>query len=693
MRTDETVRQIQKVISFPRGVLLYCLFGLLISYLLESGPFYLGILGYSAFIFVGPLVTSVVLSWFFIESAGHQSVDTYKKLQISFYLPFFKVQLLFHLLFLIVVGSIFGRNHDSLPAIILGNVFYVFWIFIAGAVILNRDHTWQAIKEAATSTGRLLLLFILAIGIFTLLDIPSEHLRQAGRVFTWQFTFLSLAGNLFELVLIVLLMRSFILHKGQKESEAILSGYLQAPAEPDIEDEKQAMKQADKCLWLGIFSWIPLVQLFALYFGYKRFTRQKYGKVRSLFGLAMGAFFTIIYLLALVGFLTHGRRVNQNLEPMYRMASFERFSRRQTLPADIRKKVVQLKNDHHEVNISQLIQEIEELKLDDQEAYFTLGMAYLFEDENEKSLAMFQKSSAKNPADPDPYFFLGLLSLNHKNNPLKAGQNFSRFLELRPGDKIGQQYLELADNAVAWQDNILVTIFSVIVLIISVILHEFAHSYTAYKCGDPTSKEMGRMSFNPVAHLDPFGSVILPAMLIINKSPVIFGWAKPVIINPEKLKQPDRDNILISLSGCSMNFLLAMIGIVLLTSMGAILGILYPHALTNGFFLPQNITSFAGVPAPKIWAYANIFLSTLVVTNIVLGIFNLIPIPPLDGSWILERKFSPAWRQKIRKYSWVASILLLILLFTGVINIILGIGMYSYQLFMQIFVSPAMGLL
>jgi Zn-dependent protease len=489
-------------------------------------------------------------------------------------------------------------------------------------------------------------------------------------------------------------MRSFISRKGQKETEAILSGYLQAPAEPaEIEEEKQAMKESDKCLWLGIFSWIPLVQLFSLYFGYKRFTRQKYGRVRSFFGLVMGAFFTIIYLFVLLGFLTHGRHVQKNLEPMYRMASFERFSQRQTLPENIRKKVVQLKDDHHQVNIDQLIKEIEGLRLDDQEAYFTLGMAYLFQDENGKSLAMFEKSSAKNPADPDPYFFLGLLSLNHKNNPYQAGRYFSRFLQLRPGDKTGQQYLDLADNAVDRGGNILVTVFSVIVLIISVILHEFGHSYTAYKCGDPTSKEMGRMSFNPIAHLDPFGSVVLPAILIMNKSPVVFGWAKPVEIKRENLLKPDRDEILISLSGVSMNFLLAMVGIVLLTAMGAISGIVYPHVVTDGFFISQNIISFAGVPAPKVWAYANIFLSTLVITNIVLGIFNLIPIPPLDGSWILEKRFSPAWREKIKKFSWVASILLLVLLFTGVIDIILGLGLYSYQLFMQIFVSPAMGLL
>jgi len=691
MRINELVQQSLKVFSFPRGVLLYCLFALLVTFLNESG-FSLGLLSFLTTIFAAPLVTSMVLSWFFIESIGPSTQDTRKRLQTSFYFPFFKGQLLFFWGFMIAASFFFGKNQDSLPAVIIYNTSYALWCFITVAIMFQKNRLWKALGEGLRSAGRLFILFIFTTGIFTFLDMARIRLKRAGQVFSLQSVLIIAAENIIELMVMLLLMRFFISRKGQKEAQDVLSGYLAAPVESAIEEEKQAMRKSNKCLWLGVFSWVPLVQLFSLYFGYKRFTRQQYGKVRSLFGLVMGAFFTFIYLASLIGFFTHGKHLQKGLEEKYHMASFEKFSQRQSLPEGLRNKLANLGYVHDLVKIPELIKEIEELKLDDQESYFTLGIANLYLNENEKAFEMFEKSSAKDPSNGDPFFFLGMLSLNNKHDIELARRNFSRYLRFNPGDKIALQWLELADNAVAWGGNIWVTIFSAIVLIFSIILHEYAHSYTAYKCGDPTSKEMGRLSFNPFAHLDPFGSVILPAMLIINKSPIVFGWAKPVIINPEKLKQPDRDHVLISLAGCSMNFFLAMTGIILLTVMGLVLGIVYPHCATNGFFMPKNIISFAGVPVPKVWAYANIFLSTMVVTNIVLGIFNLIPIPPLDGSWILEKRFSPELRKKLRKYYWVVSILLLVLLFTGVINIILSIGIGLYVTFMQIFVSPSMGL-
>lgn len=691
MRIDELVKQSLKVFSFPQGVLLYSLLALLISFLMGSIPI-LGFFGFLTLIFVVPLASSIVLSWFFSESINPSNPDIHKKLQTSFYFPFFKGQFLFFWVFVIVTSFLFQKNQDSLPAIIASNLFYVLWCFVTVAIMFQKDHLLKAMVEGIRSAVSFFMLFIFTIGVYTFADIALERLKKSGQIFSFQYAFILIAENIFELMVILLLIRFLILRKGQKEAEEVLAGYLAAPAEPPIEDEKQAMRQSNKCLWLGVFSWVPLVQLFSLYFGYKRFTRQKYGKVRSLFGLVMGAFFTFIYLASLIGFFTHGKHFRKGLEEKYRMASFEKFSQRQSLPEGLKNKLVHLGYVHDLVNIPELIKEIEELKLDDQESYFTLGMANLYLGQNEKAFEMFEKSAAKDPSNGDPFFFLGMLSLNNKHDIELARRNFSRYLRFNPGDKIALQWLELADNAVAWGGNIWVTIFSAIVLIFSIILHEYAHSYTAYKCGDSTSKEMGRLSFNPFAHLDPFGSVILPAMLIINKSPVVFGWAKPVQINPEKLKQPDRDHVLISLAGCSMNFFLAISGIILLTAMGLILGIVYPHSATNGFFIPENIISFAGVPAPKVWAYVNIFLSTMVVTNIVLGVFNLIPIPPLDGSWILEKRFSPELRKKLREYYWVVSILLLVLLFTGVINIILSIGIGLYVTFMQIFVSPSMGL-
>lgn len=688
VKIEECIRQSFKLFAFPRGVLLYCLFGVCFEFLMRSLP----ALSFLLWIFISPLVQSLVFSWFFIESINPQRLNAHKQLQTSFYFPLFRSQFFFYFVPQIIMLALFKGKGESLAYNILSNTFYVFWCFLVAAIMFQKNHIVKALRQAFGTIRVFFMLFIVSTGVFVILDILKRPFKHSGLTIGFPLVLINLLGNILELAVIVLLIRFMVSRKGAQGAETVLSGYLTKPSESPLEDLKAAMKRASKCVWLGIFSWIPFVHLFAFYFGYKRFKRQKYGKVRSLFGMVLGAFYTIIYFLALVGFLVHGRHAIKGLDLKYHMASFERFSQRQSLSEDLRKKLVQFKQDHHEVNIPQLIKEIEDLQLDDQEAYFTLGMAYLYNDKEDKAIAMFEKSAAQTPNNGDAFFPLGILSLNYKLNAEQARSYFSRFLEYQPNDKTGLQYLELANNAVAWKGNILVIIFSVIVLIISIILHEFAHSYTAYKCGDPTSKEMGRMSFNPIAHLDPFGSVILPLILIINKSPVVFGWAKPVVIKRENLTNPDRDEVLISLSGCSMNFFLAMTGIVLLTTMGAILCIAYPHAITNGFFLSGQVTSFAGVPFAKIWAYCNMFLSTFVMANLVLGIVNFIPLPPLDGSWLIEKKFSPALREKFRKFTWVSSVFLLILLFTGVINFIISIGFISYSVFMNFSVAPVMGL-
>lgn len=161
----------------------------------------------------------------------------------------------------------------------------------------------------------------------------------------------------------------------------------------------------------------------------------------------------------------------------------------------------------------------------------------------------------------------------------------------------------------------LVAVFSIIVLLFSIIIHEIAHGSVAYSLGDRTAKEAGRLTLNPLEHLDLFGSIILPAFLLIitmGQGP-IFGWAKPVPINPFNFKNPQKDMIKVSLAGPSMNFLIAL-------TFGLIIRFL---------FLPASLLTL---------------FSIIVVYNLAWGIFNLVPIPPLDGSHIfsalLPKQFS-----------------------------------------------------
>lgn len=163
---------------------------------------------------------------------------------------------------------------------------------------------------------------------------------------------------------------------------------------------------------------------------------------------------------------------------------------------------------------------------------------------------------------------------------------------------------------------LVITIFSLIVLLFSVIIHEVAHGYIAYSLGDPTAKYEGRLTLNPLKHLDPFGSVFLPLILLIatgGQGP-IFGWAKPVPINPYNFKDQKWGSLKVAISGPATNFGIAII-------FGLLIRILN--------FLPAQ----AGLQIAPLLQ----LLSIVVFYNFLWGIFNLVPIPPLDGSWILLR--------------------------------------------------------
>ena len=166
-----------------------------------------------------------------------------------------------------------------------------------------------------------------------------------------------------------------------------------------------------------------------------------------------------------------------------------------------------------------------------------------------------------------------------------------------------------------------ITIFSLAVLLFSVIIHELAHGYVAYSLGDPTAKYDGRLTLNPLKHLDPFGSIILPVLLLLataGQGP-IFGWAKPVPINPYNFKDQKWGALKVAVSGPLANFAIAII-----------------FGLVIRFF---NFPGPWGTPAPFIQ-----LLGIVVFYNFLWGIFNLVPIPPLDGSWILFRFLPQSWQ-------------------------------------------------
>jgi Zn-dependent protease len=164
------------------------------------------------------------------------------------------------------------------------------------------------------------------------------------------------------------------------------------------------------------------------------------------------------------------------------------------------------------------------------------------------------------------------------------------------------QYLDFADIFISF-----------IVLLFSLTIHEMAHAWTADRLGDPTARLLGRISLNPIVHADPLGTIVLPLVSLFTNAPLI-GWAKPVPVTLRYLRHPRRDYILVAAAGPASNLVLAVFAAILLSILP-----ISPHTIGE-----SNVS----VPIAAI-------LSRLMALNVLLAVFNMIPIPPLDGGNVL----------------------------------------------------------
>jgi Zn-dependent protease len=168
------------------------------------------------------------------------------------------------------------------------------------------------------------------------------------------------------------------------------------------------------------------------------------------------------------------------------------------------------------------------------------------------------------------------------------------------------------------------TVVYFVALVVAIILHEISHGVVALWFGDDTARKAGRLTLNPVPHIDPLGSIIMPAIGALSGIPVI-GWAKPVPVNPNQLRNQRRDMLLVSLAGPATNLLL------MLASAYVARRLYHPVFGDSRFVFIADLS--LGVQFFLAFASANLFL----------GVFNLFPIPPLDGSALLERVLPPRW--------------------------------------------------
>lgn len=175
---------------------------------------------------------------------------------------------------------------------------------------------------------------------------------------------------------------------------------------------------------------------------------------------------------------------------------------------------------------------------------------------------------------------------------------------------------------------ILQVVLYVLLLMFSAMVHEVAHGYVAWRCGDPTAKNAGRLTLNPAKHIDPFGSILLPLLMTLFGG-VMFSYAKPVPYNPNNLRHPKRDEVLVALAGPTSNLLQAIFGAVLYA-------LWYQFCIAHMLLLEKICVPF-GIEALAFYPAAIPFriTATYVWLNLMLCFFNLIPLPPLDGSKVL----------------------------------------------------------
>ena len=179
---------------------------------------------------------------------------------------------------------------------------------------------------------------------------------------------------------------------------------------------------------------------------------------------------------------------------------------------------------------------------------------------------------------------------------------------------------------------------AIVVVLLSLSIHECGHAISAWWCGDDFARSQGRVTLNPFAHIDLFGTVILPLLLAISRAPV-FGYAKPVPVRLGGIRRYRRAHILISLAGPGANLLLSAVALALYLALGCLLARWAPDAEITGFSSIAPQVAITGVAGGQLLAAAALVLKLTFMINLFLAFFNLIPVPPLDGSWVLEHLF------------------------------------------------------
>lgn len=193
-------------------------------------------------------------------------------------------------------------------------------------------------------------------------------------------------------------------------------------------------------------------------------------------------------------------------------------------------------------------------------------------------------------------------------------------------------------------------------VVFAITVHEVAHGWVAKKYGDNTASLLGRLTLNPIKHIDLLGTIIIPGLLLITGTGFIFGWAKPVPVDPRNFKNPRQDMAIVALAGPVSNLAMA-VGWALIVRLGVTIGV-----QAEAISLPLIYTGIAGISI-----------------NLVLAMLNLLPVPPLDGSRILSGLLPHYWAWQYNRLERFGFIILVVLLYTNVLGKILAVPLFEAQ--------------
>ncbi len=206
--------------------------------------------------------------------------------------------------------------------------------------------------------------------------------------------------------------------------------------------------------------------------------------------------------------------------------------------------------------------------------------------------------------------------------------------------------------------GVLEIVLSLIAVFTAIVLHEFSHGYIAFRLGDPTAKMQGRLTLNPLAHIDPIGTILVPIVLVILRSPFLFGWAKPVPVNPNYFRNPYKGMFYVAIAGPLMNIALALGA----SAIGRLAILITPLSLLYG-------RGFSAYVVQTIFYLLGFF----VIINIILAVFNMLPVPPLDGSRVLTYFLPPEGKRVMMQLERYGFLIVLALLYLGALRGLIGL--------------------